>query len=137
MPVSSPPVRGDIARALRLARGHILRDVVDGTGIHIATLSLIEHGKRPGTPHLAGLSRFLGVPVDVLAGHRPALAVLREAADIPAATLAAAVGITPEHLARLEAGEEIPDVRLSRKLAGRLDVPATCLAWAPVQEAAA
>ncbi len=137
MPPSRPPVRGDIARALRLARGHILRDVHTATGIHVSTLSQIEHGRRVGKPHLQVLAEHLGVPADVLAGHRPALGHLRRAVDITAPALAVSVGVDVEHLARLEAGEDVPDARLTRKLAAQLGVKPSTLAWAAPVEVAA
>lgn len=137
MPAPHPPVRGDIAQALRLAHGHILRDVHSATGIHVTTLSQIEHGRRDGRPHLPALAQFLGAPVDVLAGHRPALAVLREAAGVPADVLAAAAGISPDELADIEEGREVPDALLARRLADLLVVKPSTLTWTPPDGVAA
>lgn len=118
-----PAVRGDILRAIRRAQGHGLLALSTDTGIHQTTLSLIEHGHRPGRPHLTTLADHLGIPTAVLAGQTPAIAALRAAHGITPDDLARATGITPERLADIEAGAEHPDTRLARRLAVRLDVP--------------
>lgn len=65
------------------------------------------------------------VPVAVvdrlLAGESP-LRVWREARGLTAAALAAAVGVTPAHVFKLEAGKGEPSVSLLRRLARVLDV---------------
>ena len=65
------------------------------------------------------------VPIDVvdrlLAGESP-LRVWREHRAITAAQLAAAVGVTPAHVSKLESGKGEPSVALLKKMAKLLDV---------------
>lgn len=116
-PTGKPPaVRGDIARAARLAHGRRPGDVSAATGIHPTTLSLIEHGRRVGRPHLGTLADHLDIPRDVLAGHAPALPVLMRIAGVDRDRFAADVRVTVDQLAGWEAGAT-PPRRTARKLA--------------------
>jgi DNA-binding XRE family transcriptional regulator len=65
------------------------------------------------------------VPVEVadrLLRGDPPIRVWRELRGMTAARLAAAVGVTPAHIFKLESGRGEPSVGLLRRLAGVLDV---------------
>jgi transcriptional regulator with XRE-family HTH domain len=120
-----PTIRGDVARAVRLARGHTAKHVSEQTGIDASTLSLIEKGDRPGRPRLVTLAHFLDVAPAVLSGQHPAVAVLRDIAGLTSTEFARSIGVTRARLARIEAGSEHPDDETAEKIAVQLGVPAS------------
>ena len=118
-------VRGDVLRALRLARGITAATLAAAAGIDAGHMSRIESGTRTGARYVDQFATTLHVSPDVLIGRTPALPALRDAAGITAATLAADLDITPRRLGRIESGAEIPDDALTARLAVRLGVPAS------------
>lgn len=123
MVAAGPRIRGDIARALRTARGQDGVTLADTIGIDRHHLSHIEAGRRTGIRHLHAFAQALDVDPDVLLGRTPAIAALREAAGHTPDQFANHIGVTPARLAKLERGADLPDDRLAEVIAIRLGVP--------------
>ncbi len=121
-------VSGARVRALREARRIAQADLAGAIGMSPTLLSRIETGGRNGNTWRLQLARRLTVHPDVLTGQLPVLAILREARGLDPADFAATVGITPEHLHRLETGAELPDQPLLIRLANRLAVDPAAIA---------
>lgn len=116
-------LNGPTVRAIREARGLRGDAVAAAAAISAGYLSNIEAGRRsPETDKAARIAAALNVPVEVLTGQKPAIAIIREALGIPFNTFARDLGISPQRLARIERGHDEPSRELLHVMARLLGV---------------
>lgn len=123
--MTAPPRRahGPTVRAVREALGLSSTLTADRARISYGYFTNIEKGRRrPGPGVTTQIAAVLEVEAEILTGQKPAIAAIRRALGISAATLARDVGIGLDHLERIEVGSELPAEAQLLAIATRLGV---------------
>lgn len=118
---------GATIRALRQVRQLRQDELAARIPVTTGYLSRIELGTRAGTAKTQRIAAALDVPAEVLTGQRPVIGILRTALGVSLDDLASTAGITPDQLARIEQGSELPSDELIYVIANRLGVDPAAL----------